>query len=135
MSKLAYLWDVTAWWKRRQSKLQERDETECGLRVVSGSQPGLTSRWRHGVTRVEAGHLEFLPRLGGSRIRRPGQPWLSIDVVEASRADERVASGREQWSVNPTARIVRIRTASAELEWAVSAEQRDWALSLVGNRP
>ena len=131
MATLAYLWDVTAWWKRRQSKLQEREEMECGLRVISGTQPGLTGRWRHGVARVQAGNLEFLPRLGGSRIPRPGQQWLRVDVIEASRAHERVAGGREQWSVNPTARIVRVRTATAELEWAVAPEQRDWALSRV----
>ena len=124
MSKLAYPSDVTLWWRRRQATLQRRDETECGLRVVSGTQPGLTRRWRHGLARLQGGHVEFLPRIGGSTIHRPGQPWLSLDVLSTSRADERTPTGRGQWLLNPDVRIVRMRTATAELEWALAAEQK-----------
>jgi len=126
---LAYLWDPNAWWQRRQRKLQKVGETECGLRVVAGSQEGLGSGWKHGIARVHAGFLEFLPRVGGSRIARPGQKWLQVAVSDASRAYERTAKGGEIWSVNPTARILVIHTPQAELEWAVMPEQRDWALA------
>jgi len=35
---------------------------ECSLRLVSGSQRGLSSRWRSGVATVSPGRLDFTGR-------------------------------------------------------------------------
>lgn len=126
---LTYLWDPSAWHKRRQRKLQSLGKTECSLRVLTGSQAGLSNRWAHGIAIVHAGSLEFLPRLGGSRLPRRRQEWLRIPVIDASRAHERTATGREIWSVNASLRVVVLRTPDAELEWAVAPAQRDWAMA------
>ncbi len=78
---------------------------------------------------VHADALEFLPRLGGSRVPRPGPKPLRIDVNEATRAQERTVKGREMWALNASLRIVVLRTPTAELEWAFTPAQRDWALA------
>ena len=106
--------------------------TECGFRVVDGSQPGMGSRWKHGVARLAPGHLRFRPGVGmGIRLARPGQPWLEVDVLEATRAQERTAGLLESWDVSDAARILIVRTITATLEWAVVPEHRDWALGRV----
>jgi hypothetical protein len=123
------MWDPTFHQERRLRKLQALGKTECGLRVVAGSQDGLNEKWTWGFAIPRPGSLEFLPRLGQTRFPRPGQKWLRISVSEASRAHERTSEGHETWSVPPYLRIVTLRTPGAELEWAVLPEQRDWALA------
>ncbi len=123
------MWSITG---RRLSRLRAADKTECGFRVVEGQQPGLRSRWSHGVAETLPGCVRFRPGLGsGIRIARPGQPWLPLDLVEVSRATERTAGLKESWSVSDSARILLVRTPTALLEWAVVREHRDWALSRV----
>jgi hypothetical protein len=122
---------------RRLRRLAGSDETECGFRVVHGVQTGLTSRWRHGRARVLSGVVEFRPGIGGGvRFARPGQPWVRIEVEESGRAQERTAGLMESWSVSAAARIVRLRTPTGEVEWAVVPEQRDALLErLRGTKP
>jgi hypothetical protein len=81
---------------------------------------------------VSAGVVEFRPGLGGGvRFPKPGQPWLRIEVLEASRARERTAGLKESWSVNANARILLLRSGSAEIEWAVVPQHRDALLAKV----
>ena len=135
MSFLDYLWDPTAWQGRRVRKMRERGETECGFRVVSGSQHGLSARWRHGTARLYPNLVEFRPGVGmGLRITSPGQPWLQLDVLEVSRLGERTSAGSESLWVSGDMPIVRVTTPTAELEWVLSREHRDWALELVRRR-
>jgi hypothetical protein len=124
-------WDPSVWQQGRLRKQQALGKTECALRVLSGTQPGLGSKWKSGHAALDPGSLEFLPTVGGSVIARPGQEWLHITVIEATRAYERRAKGREIWMVNPSLPIVLIRTPDAELEWAISQTLRDWALDRV----
>ena len=124
MGWFRYLVDPYAWIDRRVRRMADRGETECGLRVVSGTEPGLGRGWKHGMARVGAGSIEFLPGLGGGvRFARPGQRWLHIRVLEATRQDERTPGLKESWSVRPDARIMRLRTSTAEIEWAVVPQQ------------
>ena len=117
---------------RRQARLQESGQTESGFRVVGGQQQGLSPRWRHGVARLAPGLIEFRPGLGGGiRLPRPGQQWLSIRVTHVNRAPERTVGLMESWSVSPVACILLVTTPTGMLEWAVSAPQRDWALTTV----
>jgi hypothetical protein len=132
MSWLRYLWDPAAWQARRLRKLRERGETECGFRVVSGDQAGLSKRWRHGTARLHPALVEFRPGVGmGMRVTRPGQQWLQLDVLEVSRLGERTAAGSESVWVSGEMPIVSLATPTAELEWVLPREHRDWALELV----
>jgi hypothetical protein len=129
---LRYLYEPEAWFDRRLRRLAVRGETECGLRVAQGTEAGLGRRWKHGVARISQGSVEFRPGLGGGiRFARPGQPWLRITVLEATRSEERTAGLKESWSVSGRARILRLRTATAEIEWAVVPQQRDALLATV----
>ena len=117
MASLRYLYHPNAWFEGRLRRLALNGETECGLRVAQGTEPGLGPRWKHGKARVSEGVVEFRPGLGGGiRFARPGQPWLRFAVLEASRTDERTAGLTESWSVSATARILRLRTATAEID-------------------
>jgi hypothetical protein len=78
------------------------------------------------------GLVEFRPGIGGGvRFPRPGQRWLRIEVLEASRAQERTAGLGESWSVSGQARILCLRSPEADIEWAVVAQHRDALLALV----
>lgn len=123
---------MTSFVERRLSRLRDANKTECGFRVVEGHQPGLGRRWSHGVAELLPGVIRFRPGLGGGiRLARPGQAWLEMPVVEASRATERAAGFRESWSVSDAARILLVRTPTALLEWSVVPDHRDWALGRV----
>jgi hypothetical protein len=115
---------------RRLARLRAAGKTECGFRVIEGQQPGLGSRWSHGVAELLPGLVRYRPGMGGGiRLARPGQAWLTLEVVEASRATERTAGMKESWSVSDSARILLVRTPTALLEWAVVPNHRDWALN------
>jgi hypothetical protein len=132
VSFLDYLWDPGAWQARRVRKMREQGATECGFRVISGDQPGLSRSWRHGTARLHPGRIEFLPGAGmGFRIPRPGQPWLELEVLEVSRLGERMSTGSESFLVRGAAPIVSLTTPTAELEWVLLAEHRDWAIERV----
>ncbi len=127
-----YLWDSGAWFERRAARQLARGETECGLRVIDGGEPGLSGRWKHGLARVSAGIVEFRPGMGGGvRFPKPGQRWLRIEVLEASRAQERTAGVKESWSVSGQVRILRLRSPNAEIEWAVVPQHREALLAMV----
>jgi hypothetical protein len=95
---------------------------ECGFRVVEGEQGGLTDRWRHGSAVVASGEVTFTGTVGGVRFlkRRP----VRIDVLGVDDSAPREPSGGEIVSVNPHARVVRVRTPTAVLEWALVGDER-----------
>lgn len=102
---------------RRAKKLGQTSKTECGLRVVAGSHPGLTSKWRHGTAQLAPG----LIRLDSTSVR----------VESIDRSVARRPSGREAWSASPRTEIVQVRVGGAVLEWAVLRERLDWAVEQV----
>jgi hypothetical protein len=126
---IRYVFDPSIHWERRRRARQAVGRMECSLRVVEGSQDGLGNNWKQGLAVPQPGSLDFLPRLWQTTLPRPGQKPLHITVNEATRAHERTSKGHEVWSVNPAARIITLRTPTAQLEWAVMPEQRDWALA------
>ena len=93
-------------------------------------------KWRHGTARLHPGRIEFRPGAGfGIRIPRPGQPLLRIDVREVSRLGERFSTGLESLlGARGGAPILSVATPTAELEWVLLAEHRDWALESVRPR-
>lgn len=99
------------------------------MRIATGTQDGLRSRWRHGIAVVEQGSLQFLPRIGGTVFARPGQTWQQITVITALRAREREVKGREIWSVNQSASFIVLRTPTAVLECALPGERWEWVLA------
>lgn len=99
---------VGAWWgkaaaRRAWARALERGVILSGLRVVSGSQRGLSREWRIGEWSVAPGQVS----LDGIEVR-----VLSI-VAGASRP----APLGQSLSGEDT-RVVTLRTATAELEWS-----------------
>lgn len=76
----------------------------CGLRVVSGTESGLTREWTHGRATIEPGAIT----IDGHHIR-------VREVVQGSRRDAYL--GETRFMVN--ADIAKLRTETAVLEWAV----------------
>ncbi|MER5888067.1 hypothetical protein ABT160_29970 [Streptomyces sp. NPDC001941] len=101
--------------KRRGERLAREGKVECGLRVVSGSHPRVSGHWMHSTAALSPGRIT----LGG----------IVVQVTEVDPAGPRRPKGREIWSVNPQAAIVRVvASTGAVLEWAVLADRLPWAL-------
>lgn len=88
----------------RRARRAEKSIFLSGLRVVSGSQPGLGRRWKAGNWHIDAGRLV----LTDVEVR-------AIGIVAGShrRATLRESLGGWEETV-----IVTIRTPSADLEWS-----------------
>lgn len=108
-------------------------ELDCGLRVTSGAQPGLTESWRHGVAKVTPGRIEFWPGAGG--VFRPGgRAAVVLDVVSVDdRGLTAVADLRGSFSVAPGSSIATITTPTAVLEGAFHSGAD--AVAVLAGRP
>jgi hypothetical protein len=104
------------WIRRRADRQLTKSRVECSLRVVGGSQPGLTRRWRAGTAELAPGSMRFWRRL-------PGGTDASIEVVSVSRAS--------RW---PPRGGGGDATPTAVLEWAVLDRHLHWAIDQV-SRP
>jgi hypothetical protein len=101
------------------------------MRVVAGSQPGLSRRWRQGVATLAEGRIAFRSYLPpGIRVYRPFSSPTLFDVAWIARKPRRPSLG-ELWSLDADTDIFTVSTADARLEWALLAVQREWALNLV----
>jgi hypothetical protein len=107
----------------------KRGQLECGVRVVDGQQDGLGERWQHGVATLMPKEITFVGTFGGVRFlkRRP----VRLPVGSVDRSTERQPTGREILVASPAARVIRIKTPSAILEWAIPADQVLWAIEKV----
>ena len=106
----------------RADRRLRKGRLECSLRVVSGSQDGLSPRWRHVIATVSPGRLEF----------RRCWPWLSgsrtINIASLHGSPRR-PSNREWWlSLAPACRVIEVHTPTAVLEWAVLDHYLPWTL-------
>ncbi len=116
-------------WQAR--RLAKRNRLECGLRVVDGSLPGLSRRWRHGIAGLSQGEISFRPFLPpGVRIYRPFARQVNVSVQWIA-SEPRKVNLREAWSVLPGLDVLTVTTPDARIEWAVSPGLRPWALDLV----
>lgn len=96
-------------------------EVICGLSVVSGEQPGLSSKWKHGTAR-------FLP----NEILFGNSPVLSLGVRRILGDEQRVPHGAELWRVSPDCLITPIVTDTALLEIALLASDSISSLRRLG---
>ena len=107
--------------RRRNDRRRWSGRTESALRVVSGSQEGVSHRWRQVIA---------APSLGMLTIRRY---WLwypktrTIEILDVENAPRRPTASERIW-LNPAVRIIRLRSPSAVLEWAVVDRHLTWAL-------
>ncbi|MGW4931207.1 hypothetical protein ACWEOH_18890 [Agromyces sp. NPDC004153] len=103
-------------WVDRRAEPEERFES--GIRIVSGRQPGFTVGWREGVATIRRGVIEFEERV------------IEVVAVEPSM------SGPDDGPPVPgeARTIVRVQTETAELDWAVDADQVDSAQALLRTR-
>lgn len=113
----------------RAGQYQQGNQVECGLRVIEGTQPGLGTRFRHGLATLEPGGIRFVPFLGGVRLlrREPAQ----VAVMSVDRSHQRSVRGIEGLSARPGLRVIKVHTGVATLEWVLSPEQSDWAAEAV----
>jgi hypothetical protein len=116
--------------QRRIERHRARGEAECALRVLEGEQVGLSTRWRHGRSRLTPKHISHTPYLWQLRLPNLLVDSIEIDVVSLDPSPTRPAL-RQAWSVNPGLQVVGIQTATATLAWALPRGQVDWAISRV----
>ena len=89
-----------------------------GLRLVSGEQPGLTRRWRHGRVTVDPGLLTLRPYLFGLRFLP--MRTVTAGVAGIDLAGEQRAGLATLLTVRPGARLVPLTTTTgAALQLAV----------------
>lgn len=102
---------------RKARRLQTRGQTECALRVLDGHHPGLSSKWAHGVETLAPGNIDM--------------GWALVDVVAYDLSSVRSPTVKESWWINPDMKLLRLQSATAELEWAVLEKQYEWAAGVV----
>lgn len=88
----------------RRSRQAKRSIFRGGLRVVSGSQPGFGRMWKVGDWRVDE-----------DRLIGRGVEVRVVGIVAGSRRRATLFESLDGWDESV---IVRIRTASADLEWS-----------------
>jgi hypothetical protein len=113
----------------RAGRYQQGKQVECGLRVVEGTQPGLGTRFRHGLATLEPGGIGFVAFVGGVRLLRR-QP-VQVAVMGVDRSHQRSIRGMEGLSARPGLRVIKVLTRVATLEWVLSPQQTDWAAEKV----
>ena len=105
-----------------------RGRVECSLRVMSGRQQGLSSRWRNGVVAISPGRLDFTSQSWQLRATRP----LTHIVVLGTGGPP---SGEELPGLPGDCRITELQTPTGTLGWAVPAGDLPWALEHLQNGP
>ena len=113
---------------RRLERLAKRGETECVLRIVSGTHLGLSHQWKHVLVCVTARHLTARPFIWQTRFLRPSATPIEVDVTEVH--GRRGPYGRELWSMT-NAEIVEVHTPTSVLEWAIPPSEVEWVLARV----
>ena len=95
---------------RRRNDARDRHQTDCSLRMVRGTCPGLTSRWRSGAAVIERSEIRFQRMIGGVRFL-PGRR-VNLDLVQIEpRLDP--TSWADAMSVMPGSEVVQLTTADA----------------------
>jgi len=97
----------------RRARLAKRSIFRSGLRVVAGSQPGFGRAWKVRNWRV-----------GADRLIHKGVELRVVGVVAGSRRRASFIESLDGWDETV---IVRIRTASADLEWSTFKRFEDLA--------
>ena len=118
--------DVRSWLDPgRAGHYQQGNQVECGLRVVEGTQPGLGTRFRHGLATLEPAGISFVSFVGGVRLLR--REPVQVAVMGVDRSSQRSVRGMEGLSARPGFCVFKVMTGVATLEWVLSPDQADWA--------
>lgn len=110
--------------RRRARRYQQGQQIECGLRIMEGTQPGLGTRFKHGLATLEPGAIRFVPYAGGVRFL-PRKP-VCVAVVAMDLSDQRSVGWKEALSAKPGLRVIKVRTQMATLECVLPPEQTAW---------
>lgn len=116
--------------RRRARRLARDSQIDCGVQVVSGAHPDLTSGWTHGRAHVPAaGVVRFTPFRNGLTIA-PGSPF----DIEVSSVDDHGFTRRtpraEAWAVHPGSVRVTLWSGTAELDVALLGDTRAFVESI-----
>src|SRR5260370_5812535 len=98
-----------------------KGSVECSLKVISGRQQGLSSRWRRGVAAISPGRLDFTSEWWS--LKATG-PVTHIAVLGPAR----LPSVEELTWLPGDCRVTELQTPTATLGWAVPV--RDLARAL-----
>jgi hypothetical protein len=98
---------------RADRRFRASGRVPCGLRVISGRQPGLSGRWRLGVAALSRQGLDFRPRWRRVRGACPPIRVLAVD------GPPRAPFGDEILKLPGS--VVQVQTPTAILEWALPA--------------
>jgi hypothetical protein len=108
--------------RRRADGRMSRGNVDCALKVMNGSQRGLSRRWRQMSATVSAGRLDVR-----------GHWWRGFRVIPpvsvvAVRSPALLAAAWDDWALAPGCLVVELQTPSATLAWAVIADRLPGAL-------
>lgn len=103
---------------RADHRFRKSGRVPCGLRVIDGSQPGLSSRWRLGTASAGPRRLEFHRRLWLVFGECPSIQVLAIHgPPRAPSGSPRSPFGDEILKLPGS--VVQIQTPVAVLEWSL----------------
>lgn len=111
--------------ERRNRQRARATKIPCALRVVDGTHPGLSRRWRRGAARVPPGALVFDPD-------SLWRPRMTIPVLSAALQPRRDVPRRSLRERGPQPRRIVLETARATLEWMVPEEQSQRSMGVTG---
>jgi hypothetical protein len=100
----------------------------CSLKVMSGRQPGLSSRWRNGLAAISPGRLDFTPESWPPRSTRPFTHIVVLGQGRPPSPEELRRLPGDCW-------ITELQTPTVTLSWAVPAGDLPWALDHLQNGP
>lgn len=120
---------VAAW--RADRRFLASGRVRCGLRVIDGTQPGLSGRWQAGVASVSRRRLEFRRR---GWLVSGACPRIKVLAVHgpprAPRGSPRSPFGDELLKLPGS--IVQIQTPAAVLEWSLHDRYQSAAIARLG---
>lgn len=103
--------------RRKRAKAAQRGVFVCGLRVISGNQPGLSGEWLVGEWAIRSGRLSM--------------EKVVVPIVETVAGSRRLAKLNEIVGVDDTI-IVTVRTETAVLEWSMLSRFDGLSLRALG---
>jgi hypothetical protein len=117
-------WVIRRLRRLRPDRLAAQRKLECVLRVIGGSQRGLSRRWTQVIATVSPGRLDIAGRWWSDLV-------VTVPVVSVRGPARRPSSKEASMSVSAGCRIVQVVTPTATLEWAMMPDQLPWAVAHV----
>jgi hypothetical protein len=109
--------------RRAADRRMSRGQLDCALKVLNGSQAGLSPRWRHVRAAASPGLLDAR-----------GHWWRLFHAIPtirivAVRGPVRPPAAEEEWWLAASCHIVELQTPTAIVSWAVIGDYLPWALA------